>query len=165
MFYALEAYSMFTNAQATPAAEHFFCSMVTAYGRPFTENYGVGSIKCEYPSYPDFSEPEMNQRHQRLMDLRNKFLAHSSAEGTRVMIVPPNVENPVTGRKESGFDHNVGKRVFIDQRFADWLVEVVHAFKERLDKDVAAKLASEFGATGQVEPFEIETNWNDFSWS
>jgi len=36
--------------------------MVLAYYRPFTENYGIGSLRCEYPSYPDFADAEMNER-------------------------------------------------------------------------------------------------------
>src|SRR5947207_671888 len=67
--------------------EHLFLAMVVAYGRPFTENYGVGRIQCDYPHYPEPIDAEMPERHNRLLDLRNKFLAHSSAEGTRIEII------------------------------------------------------------------------------
>jgi hypothetical protein len=87
---ALDAYNHFKESPInSPIAEYFFCAMVVAYGRPFTENQGIGNIKCEYPNYPDFSDQEMSERHRRLMDIRNKFLAHSSAEGTKIIIIPP----------------------------------------------------------------------------
>jgi hypothetical protein len=89
--------------------------MVVAYCRPF-ESYRVGRILCDFPNYPDFDDSEMNLRHQRMLDIRNKFLAHSSAEGTRVMVVPPGVVNPITGFSRQSFDHNIGKRTFLDPR-------------------------------------------------
>ena len=33
---------------------HLFLSMVVAYGRPFTENRGVGRIQGDYPKVPRF---------------------------------------------------------------------------------------------------------------
>lgn len=165
MAHAIEAHLLFQKHAAGPLSEHFFCSMVVAYGRPFTENNGLGNIKVEYPQYPDFNDTEMDVRHHRLIDLRNKFLAHSSAEGTRVQIIPPNVENPVTGIAQSDFDHNVGKRMFIKPEYVDWLAQVVHAFKARLDEDVLKQIKVDFKNISNSEPFEIETSWDKFTWS
>lgn len=139
--------------------------MVMSYGRPFTESNGIGRIQCEYPGYPDFRDPEMNARHSRLVDIRHKFLAHSSAEGTKVMIVPPNIKNPVTQTTKSVFDHNVGKRAFLEPVFAAWLVEVIQAFKARLDTDVATQIQTEFGSASHSATFEIETGWDKFKWT
>jgi hypothetical protein len=165
MGHAMEAYGHYKAAIGTSASEHFFFAMVVAYGRPFFESHGVGPIRCEYPNYPDFAEPDMNLRHQRLLDIRNKFLAHSSAEGTRIMIVPPTVPNPLTGVAQSQFDHNIGKRTFLEPRYADWLIDVVYAFKGRLDIDVRNQLEAEFGTEGLTETFEIETGWGGFKWT
>jgi len=77
--------------------EDIFLSFVMSYWRPFTENQGVGCIVCDYPNYPTFGDSEMSVRHSRMMDLRNKFLAHSSAEGTRIFVIPPNVLPPHGG--------------------------------------------------------------------
>jgi len=44
--------------------------MVLAYCRPFTMNEGIGSLRGEYPAFPDFSDADMNLRHKRMMDLR-----------------------------------------------------------------------------------------------
>ena len=161
----MEAYGHYTASVGTPAAEHFFFAMVVAYGRPFFESHGVGPIKCEYPKYPDFTDSDMNLRHQRLIDMRNKFLAHSSAEGTRVMVIPPGLPNPLTGIAQSQFDHNIGKRTFLDPRYALWLIDVIYAFKGRLDADVRKQLETEFGKEAFTEPFEIETGWEEFKWT
>src|SRR4029077_7353679 len=97
---------------------HLFTSMVVAYGRPFTKNYGVGRIQGDYPAYPkDSDDADMPLRHSRLLDLRNKFLAHSSAEGTRVQIIPPEVANPLGAPPKPAFDFNIGKREFRDIRY------------------------------------------------
>jgi hypothetical protein len=165
MHTALEAYSHFVAFAGTPAAQHFFFAMVVAYGRPFTDSYKVGTIKCEYPLYPDYLDTELNVRHQRLIDIRNKFLAHSSAEGTRIMIFPPGVVNPVTEQSSEQFDHNIGKRMFLDPAYSEWLVKVIFAFKERLDADVREQLLTEFGASNPTESFELETGWTDFAWT
>jgi len=162
---ALEAYSHFVSHAGSPVAEHFFFAMVVAYGRPFTDNYKLGSIKCDYPSYPDYAEDEMNQRHKRLIDIRNKFLAHSSVEGTRIIVIPPNVSNPVTGQSSQEFDHNIGKRLFLDPEYSEWLVSVILAFQSRLDVDVRDQLIVEYGGDSPSEIFELETGWTDFKWN
>ena len=87
--------------------------MVIAYGRPFTENHGIGSLRCEYPSFPDFPDADMNLRHQRMMDLRNKLLGDSSIEGIKVWLLAPGAVSPASGpdtavgyrlrRREVGF--------------------------------------------------------------
>src|SRR5690349_14572207 len=76
---SVQAASLILNGAPDDLHEHLFLSMVVAYGRPFTQNAGVGCIKVDYPNYPDFGDAEMRDRHSRLIDLRNKFLAHSSA--------------------------------------------------------------------------------------
>jgi hypothetical protein len=165
MGFSLEAHSHFAAALGSPLAEHCFLAMVVAYCRPFFESYRVGRILCDFPAYPDFDDAEMNIRHQRMVDIRNKFLAHSSAEGTRVIVVPPGAANPISGLSRPFFEHLVGKRTFLDPRFADWLVEVAYAFKGRLDVAVRDQLQSEFGARHPIETFELDTGWADFSWS
>ena len=145
---------------------HFFLSMVVAYGRPFTENYGVGRIQCDYPAYPDFGDSEMPARHTRLIDLRNKFLAHSSVEGTRVQIVPPGVPNPIGVPPKPEFDFNVGKRTFKDIRYVEWLRVAPDTFKTRLHSDIRQLLADSFGGdSGLDAPFELPTGYESFQWT
>src|SRR5208282_941145 len=96
--------------------EDIFLSFVMSYWRPFTENQGVGCIVCDYPNYPTFGDSEMSVRHSRMMDLRNKFLAHSSAEGTRFFVIPPNVLPPYGGTTAPYFRLDIGKRVFGDTK-------------------------------------------------
>jgi hypothetical protein len=146
--------------------QHFFVSMVVAYGRPFTENYGVGRIQCDYPTYPDFGDSEMPVRHARLLDLRNKFLAHSSAEGTRVQIIPPGVPNPLGLPPRPEFDFNVGKRTFQDVRYVEWLRIAPATFKGRLHSDIIQLLSDSFsGDPGLTAPFELRTGHEGFQWT
>ena len=145
---------------------HLFLSMVVAYGRPFTENYGVGRIQCDYPNYPDFGDGEMGDRHARLLDLRNKFLAHSSVEGTRVQIIPPGLVNPVGGVALSSFTFNIVKRTFADVRFVEWLRVAPETFGKRLYSDIGQLLEDTFGArTGLIAVFELPTGHEAFQWT
>jgi hypothetical protein len=131
---------------------HLFTSMVVAYRRPFTENYGVGHIQCDYPDYlEDSDDADMPFRHRRLIDLRNKFLAHSSAEGTCVQIIPPGVPNPFGPPPQTAFDFNVGKWAFPDIRFAEWLRVVPETFKNRLRADIGRLLVESFGHDSRLD--------------
>ncbi len=165
MYNGLEAYAAFKELVGTTAGEHSFFAMAVAYGRPFTNNHGLGTIKCEFPDYPDFKEPDMILRHQRLLDLRNKFIAHSSLEGTRVLVVPPGIPDPGTSVVRGHFEYYTGKRTFFEPAFAAWLVEVVLAFKARLDTAVRSRLQAEFGTETFSSPVELDTGWEDFKWT
>ncbi|MEI6072767.1 MAG: hypothetical protein WCS31_13310 [Verrucomicrobiae bacterium] len=146
--------------------QHLFLSMVLGYGRPFFENDGVGRIQCDYPAYPDFGDSEMAVRHTRLLDLRNKFVAHSSAEGTRVQIIPPGVANPLGNRPTPTFDFNIGKRTFRDLRYVKWLRVAPDTFKSRLHSDISQLLAESFGGDlGLDAPFELPTGHENFQWT
>ena len=103
MGFASEAFHLFMATDNEGARYHFFLSMVLAYCRPFTENNGIGSLQCEYPSFPNFSDTDMNLRHQRMIDLRNKFLGHSSIEGTKVYLLAPGAVSPATGDTAVGY--------------------------------------------------------------
>ena len=165
MSYSLEAYGILRSLDGpeNPLWYHAAVSMAVCYGRPFTKANGLGKLQVEYPNFPDFADPEMNIRHHRVIDLRNKFMAHSSCEGTKVLILPAGTKNPMTGEVVDCPDHLVGKRVFGDLRFYDWLKDVVVALKGRLDADVRSRLVQLAGTA--TEPFEMETGYDDFQWS
>lgn len=146
--------------------QHVFGSMVMAYGRPFFESDGVGRIQCDYPNYPDFGDAEMPLRHTRLIDLRNKFLAHSSAEGTRVQIIPPGVENSPGIPLKTTFDFNIGKRTFPDVRYVEWLRVAPAIFMGRIHSDIIQLLAESFGDDPTLQtPFELQTGHEKFQWT
>jgi len=145
---------------------HLFLSMVVAYGRPFTENYGVGCILVDYPTYPEFGSPENADRHRRMIDLRNKFLAHSSAEGTRVQIIPPGVFNPLGMPPKTEFDFNIGRRRFPDLRYVEWLSVLPLEFKRRLHDDIAALMKKAFRRRHDLsDVFELPTGHENFQWT
>ena len=143
---------------------HIFLSMVVAYARPFFKNYGVGRIQCDYPNYPeDCSDTEMLQRHSRLLDLRNKFLAHSSAEGTRIEIIPPGIAYPPGTSPRPKFDFNMGKRIFSDLRCVEWLCVAPVTFGKRLHSDIVTQLGKTFSDRTAV--FDLPTGYENFKWT
>jgi hypothetical protein len=166
MEYASEAFHLFQAASGTAADYHLFLSMVVSYCRPFTQSHGIGSILCEYSDYPDYSDAEMNRRHQRMMDIRHKFGSHSSVEGTRVFLLAPQSTDPATGTVCSEFSYAVQKRHFLHPQFAPWLCQVVQAFAARLAADiriVTKEVGSNYLDEGQV--YELENGVDHFSWT
>ena len=166
MHYASDAFRRFMATTEEEARYHFLTSMVLGYCRPFTENHGLGSLRCEYPAYPDFPDAEMNLRHQRMLDLRNKFLGHSSVEGTRAWLLAPGAMNPATKEVVTEYGHAIAKLEFPDPRYAMWLHQVVDALARRLDADVKV-VAREIGSTHvrAGERYELDTGSRPFEWT
>ena len=134
--YSASAFRRFMATDCDEDRYHFLVSMVLAYCRPFTNNDGIGSLKCEYPAFPDFPDAELNERHERMWALRNRFLGHSSIEGTRVWLLAPGSVHPATKVPVSGYDYAVAKLHFMDLDFANWLHDVVVAVLNRLTSDI-----------------------------
>lgn len=161
---SLEAYAILRTLEPSDALfYHAAVSMAVSYGRPFFESTGVGTLFVEYPKFPDFPDADMNLRHHRMLDLRNKFMAHSSCEGTKVMLLPPGSKNPIDGSLVDRYDHLVGKRSFGDIRFYDWLKDAPFELKSRLDAAVRKRLM-EIGSHLKA-PEEMETGYDDFKWT
>lgn len=166
MYASIRAANLLLAGVPDEVYEHLFLAMVVAYGRPFTQNYGAGRIQCDYPHYPEPTDAEMVQRHNRLLDLRNKFLAHSSAEGTRVEIIPPGIAYPSGASPRSKFDFNVGRRLFPDIRFVGWLRVAPDTFGRRLHMDIEHLLEQAF--SGRIDPtkaFDLSTGHENFKWT
>jgi hypothetical protein len=169
VYYARQAYQLIQQCVFEEIALHLFTSMVVSYCRPFTENEGVGNLTVEFPGYPDYADPMMNLRHSRMMDVRHKFLSHSSVEGTRLLVIPPDVLNPLNQTVRSDWDYNIGRRQFVQlsQRpFIDWLAPVCDALAKRLDQRVHELLPLIGRAHGVTnETFEIDTGAESFQWT
>ncbi|HEV2965733.1 MAG TPA: hypothetical protein VGW97_02385 [Chthoniobacterales bacterium] len=164
--YATEAFNLMFTAGLKPLDYHLFVSGVVAYCRPFTESEGIGSLRCEYPDYPDFADAEMNARHQRFIDIRNKFLGHSSIHGTRALLLAPGSRNPATEEIVTSHHYAVAKRHFLRLEFIQWLAPVINALVNRVSADLEAA-CSEIGRTylKPGETFELDTAQEDFAWS
>lgn len=164
--YSQTAYRMF---EATPDPDLRYCAfltMVVSYCRPFTSNNGIGSLLCEFPDYPQFSLSDSTIRHQRMMDLRNKFLSHSSLEGTRVVVLAPNATDPGTGSPVSDYSWNVAKNEFLHPEYAPWLHALVDALEALLDTSIDAVMR-EIGPAylDAGEARYLETLADTFSWT
>lgn len=165
--YSKRAYKRIKSAQTEDDRYDYFLSFVVSYCRPFTENSGLGNLTVEFPKYPqELGLADGAIRHQRMMDLRNKFLSHSSLEGTKVVLLAPGATDPGTGKTVSDYGWNIAKREFLNEQFADWLVEIVDALGSRLDK-LIDDLVTELGQR-HLDPGEarmIETPADVFQWS
>jgi hypothetical protein len=139
--------------------------MVTAYGRPFTANQGLGSLLVEYPAYPDFPDAEMNDRHKRLIDLRNKFHAHSSLEGTKTWLLTPGSVNPRSNEAVTDYGVVTAKLHVNDKRFATWLHDAVNALLARLETDIVAKWKIVGSAQLQHGQFLLLESDKPFQWT
>ncbi len=167
MEYASDAFARITAIVEQGATYHFFLAMVLAYCRPFTENHGIGSLLCEYPSFPNFADTDMNLRHHRMMDLRNKLLGHSSIEGTKVHLLAPGAISPASGGKAVGYGYAVEKLIFAGEpRFVAWLHDLVAALSCRLDVDislVAKEIGSSYLRDGEI--YQLDTGMKPFEWT
>jgi hypothetical protein len=164
--YATEAFHLLQATNLDPLRYHLFVSLVVAYCRPFTESEGIGSLRCEYPDYPDFSDVEMNARHQRMVDIRNKFLGHSSIHGTQAFLLAPGAQNPATGETVTSHHYAVAKRHFLRPEFLQWLAPVIDALADRVSADLkaaCAEVGDAYLASGEV--FELDKSHEDFVWT
>ena len=164
--YSQAAYHAFRGSEEPSLRYSTFLAMVISYMRPFTENHGLGRLQCEFPDYPDFDLPEAGVRHQRMIDLRNKFLGHSSLEGTRVVLLAPGAKDPGTGRIVSEYSCNVAKNEFLRVEFVIWLHELIDCLENKLNESIDQVL-SEIGPA-YLEPSEVrypEPLADDFKWT
>ncbi len=164
--YSQTAYRMFEASSDPDIRYCAFLTMVVSYGRPFTSNNGIGSLLCEFPDYPQFSLSDSAVRHQRMMDLRNKFLSHSSLEGTRVVVLAPNATDPGTGSTVSDYSWNVAKNEFLHPEFAPWLHAIVDALERLLDSSIETVM-QEIGPAylDSGEARYLETLADSFTWT
>ena len=148
MQYASDGFRRFVETKDEGTRHQLFLVMVVAYCRPFTENYGIGSLLCEYPVFPDFPDADMNLRHKRFIDLRNNFLSHSSIEGTKVHLLAPGAISPASGGTAVGYGYAVEKLVFSEEpAFVSGLHDLVVRLSRRLDDDMkvaATKVGSSY---------------------
>lgn len=164
--YASEACRLLLLTEDEPVRYHLFVSMVIAYYRPFTECEGIGSLRCEYPNYPDFADAEMNVRHQRMADMRNKFLGHSSVHGTRAFLLSPGAVNPATNEVVASHNYAVAKLHFLHREFIQWFSPLFDALSSRLDADLRAackEIGGAYLSSGEV--YELDKRHEDFTWS
>jgi hypothetical protein len=166
MKYATDAAIRLAPLADRESRYHLFLSMVVSYARPFTQSHGIGSLLCEYPEYPDFTDPELNQRHERMLQLRHSFFSHSSVESTKAFLLAPHATNPATQNVCDDYDYAVAKLHFLEPEYAPWLYEVVEALAQRLDADIPVVLR-EIGGTylREGEVYELDTGKPPFEWN
>ncbi len=78
-----------------------------AYGRPFSRNTPLGRIPSNFAR---FSEPELSTTHELLLELRNKFVAHSDQLLRDVEIIPPGYRITPDTPPSVGFGTSVRNR-------------------------------------------------------
>jgi len=167
MDYALKAYAKYKASHDDGERYSHFLTFIVSYCRPFTASHGLGSLQVELPDHPqELDLVEGSIRHQRMMDLRNKFLGHSSLEGTKVVVLAPGATDPGTQTVATSYRWNIARREFSDERYAAWLEELVRAFALKLDEMIDA-LVTEVGKLN-LDPAEVrylDTPADNFEWT
>lgn len=164
MTYALDAYDRFKHATSERERYNFVLAMVVSYGRPFTENKGLGNLEVDNREFPDYDDEKMNLRHQRLIAIRHNFLAHSAIDGLRVHVIPPHVANPNTGEIVDRWSYNVGRLEFLKEEYVDWLQVIIADLNNRLRADIA-RLLPIYGPSFCPQGLVVEVGGpTDFSW-
>jgi hypothetical protein len=167
MDYSLKAYQGLKFAASRQDQYDRFLSFVVSYCRPFTENEGLGNLLVEFPEYPrELNIDQGDVRHQRMMDLRHKFLSHSGIHGTKIVLLAPNALDPGVKRIVNKYSCNVARREFLDIRFADWLVEIVKSLAVKLD-EMIQELLDDVGPRylGSGEVRYLPTPADEFEWT
>ncbi len=164
---SMDACRLCLNTEDSDSRYHFLASMVIAYGRPFTESEGIGNLHCEYPNYPDFTDPDLNLRHHRMMDLRNRFFGHSSIHGTQAILFAPGYIIPGNTEAESHYWYIQGKRHFENRAFIEWLgPPLISALLMRVQaslREVCKGLGRAFLADGEC--CQVDGRYSDFDWN
>jgi hypothetical protein len=165
----LSAKKAFLLYDACPDEEmnyHLLLSLVTCYGRPFLRRDGIGPLTDEYKQFPDFSDEGMNDRHYYFVALRHVFYAHTTLDGVRLKLVPPNVPNPDKPVCRNKWDFNLGVRTFAAHEYKVHIratYPIIPELMTRLEKDIALivpTVAKKY--TGALTPFEIDTGAQTF---
>ena len=164
---ASDAFQRYMATDDEGARHHLFLAMVLAYCRPFTNNYGIGSLLCEYPLFPDFTDADMNLRHKRMIDVRNKLLGHSSIEGTRVHLLAPGATSLEHGVISQGYCYEMEKLVFSGEpQFVSDLHDIVGVLSRRLAADISVvskEVGSKFLQNGEI--YQLDTGKKTFEWT
>jgi hypothetical protein len=101
-----------------------------------------------------------------MMDLRNKLLAHSSIEGTKVLLFAPGAILPANGGTASDYGYSPAKLSFIDPEFVPWLHYLVKAMTNRLVDDIATISRAVCGNYLKTQKtYHLETGKNPFRWT
>ena len=146
---------------------HLLLSLVTCYGRPFLRRDGIGPLTDEYRFFPDFDDDTMNDRHYYFMALRNLFYAHTTLNGVRLKLIPPNVPNPDKPLLRAVWDFNLGVRTFNSHEYKVHVrsaYPVIPELMSRLEGDIAQTVPTvAMRYTGVTTPFEMDTGAQNFT--
>ena len=85
--YATEAFNSLQATNLDPLRYHLFVSARRRLLSPVHGKRRYRFASSRVPDYPDFSDVAMNARHQRMVDIRNKFLGHSSIHGMQAFLL------------------------------------------------------------------------------
>lgn len=168
LFSAKKAYLLYDQCSHKEMTYHLLLSLVTCYGRPFLRQDGIGPVTDtdEYRRFPDFNNDEMNDRHYYFMALRNMFYAHTTLNGVRLKLIPPNVQNPDRTSCRDVWDFNLAVRTFHSQEYKVHVrsaYPIIPELMTRLETDIEPLVQSVAKRyTNTTTPFEIDTGAKEF---
>lgn len=165
---AKNAFLLYVQCPDEEMNYHLLLSLVTCYGRPFLRRDGIGPVTdtAQYHFFPDFPNDEMNDHHYYFMALRNIFYAHTTLDGFRLKLIPPNVQYSDKPFRRDVWNFELGVRMFHSQNYKVHVraaYPVIPEIMTRLEKDIREILQTVVTRyTDATTPFEIDTGAETF---
>jgi hypothetical protein len=79
-------------------------TIIISYSRPFSANKPLGSL---HKKWGIFKKDRYNLLHKRILEMRNKIIAHSDFEIRKVQIIPPYCLIPVLEQRTQNIDFGI----------------------------------------------------------
>ena len=163
--YILDGYSAFQAAglleeeilQNLDTLRLMLAAMTVSYGRPFTENNGIGTIPVDEISNIFDGDKGAKGAHDKIMEMRHKFHAHTDVEGSGLKLVKNN-------EKSLGWVAAVRSRDFIHPEYVSYLMKAPRKVQNYCSKKIEERIAFEKRVPDENGEIVIFDNGGNFKW-
>jgi hypothetical protein len=130
------------------------CSIIVSYSRPFTSNKPLGKLSTKWGKYKN---AKFREKHETILELRDKAMAHSDLDIKKVYICPKGTHNVTTGKKFPGLGVYITNKAFRIQAFKI-IRDMCCDLKERLSVEIKRQLDTLYGKQ-ELRPKEFLLDW------
>lgn len=127
-------------------------AIIVTYSRPFTDNKPLGSLKKSWGIFPN---GKLQSVHKKILEARDKQIAHSDLEQNKVSIVPKGVPAPPDNHISSSVMILISSFKFPLAFFED--VEILCSYiGKRLNIEIDSELERLYGKSTSTEKFDLD---------